>query len=74
MTELGRLDVLTKIGEDITYSDLDDKTHEQELSGYLVRSLDLETLIEAKEFANRPKDRDVLPRLRRFLDSMKARD
>ena len=71
-TDLGRLDLLTKICGDTTYSDLADETHVQELEGFMVRSLKLEMIIAAKEYANRPKDRDVLPRLRGFLESIKA--
>ena len=42
------------------YSDLLTRTHEYEISGLRVHAIDLPTLIEAKEIADRPKDRQAL--------------
>ncbi len=66
-TDLGPLDVLTIIGENLTYSDLLDNTNEHEIENFQVRALDLRTIIETKEYANRPKDQIALIYLRQTL-------
>ena len=68
LTDLGGLDVLLSIGEDLAYQDLVGRSSEYEVSGLRLRVLDLETVIESKEFADRDKDRAVLPILRRTLE------
>ena len=72
LTELGALDVLGVIGSGLTYKDLAGRTISYELGGLQVRVLELATVIETKEQANRDKDRAVLPVLRQTL-AMKAR-
>ncbi len=66
-TDLGDLDVIRSIGRDLTYSDLLRRSHEYRVSGLHVRAIDLPTLIEAKEIADRPKDRYALLFLRQTL-------
>jgi hypothetical protein len=44
------------------------------VAGIHLRVLDLETVIASKEFANRDKDRAVLPILRRTLELRKAQN
>ena len=68
LTDLGGLDVLRAIGDGLTYPDLVDRSSQFEVAGMRLRVLNLETVIESKEFANRDKDRAVLPILRRTLE------
>ena len=68
LTDLGLFDVLGELGEGFAYEDLLQRTHTFEMSGLRVRSLDLPTVIQLKELANRDKDRAVLPILRRTLE------
>ncbi len=70
-TELGALDVLGVIGKDLIYQDLAGRTRSYDLGEARVRVLELAAVIETKEFANREKDRAVLPVLRQTL-AMKA--
>lgn len=67
-TDLGPLDVLRRIGNELTYDELFDRSFDYEVGGLRLRVLDLETIIESKEFADREKDRAVLPILRRTLE------
>ncbi len=67
ITDLGDLDVLPAIGRDLDYGCLLERSVEYEVSDLRVRAIDLPTLIEAKEFANRPKDRHALLFLRETL-------
>jgi len=73
-TDLGKLDVLTRVGDNLTYFDLVENTKQYEVSGFSIQVLNLETIIKTKEHANRPKDRAVLGRLREFLDLQQTRD
>jgi hypothetical protein len=67
LTELGALDVLSVIGNGLTYQDLAARTILYELGEMRVRVLELKAVIETKEHANRDKDRAVLPVLRQTL-------
>lgn len=71
LTDLGGLDVLTSIGQDLTYQDLLCRSSMYEVAGLQVRVLDLDAIIETKAFADRDKDRAVLPILRRTLEVKK---
>lgn len=71
-TDLGDLDVLGRIGQDQTYSDLLDRTNRFEVGGLSVRVLDLEAVIETKRHANRDKDHAMMPVLLRTLDMKRA--
>lgn len=66
-TNLGALDVLSTVGNGLTYQDLESRTLLYELGDVNVRVLELAVVIETKEFANRDKDRAVLPVLRQTL-------
>lgn len=67
LTELGALDVLSVIGDGLTYQDLADRTVLFDLGEERVRVLELAAVIESKEQANRDKDRLILPVLRQTL-------
>lgn len=72
LTDLGGLDVLRAIGDGLIYADLVDRSSRYEVAGMYLRVLDLDTVIASKEFANRDKDRAVLPILRRTLELRRA--
>jgi hypothetical protein len=67
LTDLGALDILSSIGDGLTYHDLLGRTAIYELGQDRVRVLELAAVIETKEHANRDKDRAVLPVLRQTL-------
>jgi len=67
MTRLGPLDLPGIIGADHDYEDLLSHSAEFEVSGLLLRVLNLETLIKVKEEIGFEKDKAVLPLLRRTL-------
>jgi hypothetical protein len=66
-TRCGRLDVLRTVGAELGYDDLLGNTAQLAVEELQVRVLDLATIIESKEHANRPKDRYQLPFLRQLL-------
>lgn len=69
LTRLGPLDVLGAIGNNRRYVDLLPTTVEMEIApGFLVRVLDLPTLIAVKEEVGGEKDIAVLPILRATLE------
>lgn len=72
LTDLGGLDVLTTIGQDRTYQDLIGRSSKYEVAGMHLQVLNLEAIIESKAFANREKDRAVLPILNRTLELKKT--
>jgi hypothetical protein len=67
LTDLGALDVLSAIGNGLTYQDLVGRTLVYELGEHRVRVLELAAVIETKQQANRDKDRAVLPVLQQTL-------
>jgi hypothetical protein len=67
-TRFADLDVLGTIFADTVYDDLIADTVEMALDDVTIRVLHLERLIQAKEFAGRPKDLAVLPALRAALN------
>ena len=71
-TDAGDLDLLQRIGKDLHYADLVHRSVEYALEDLRVRAIDLETLIEAKEVAGRPKDRYALQFLRPLLDMARS--
>jgi predicted nucleotidyltransferase len=73
-TDHGDLDLLRNIGADLEYADLLPRTIEYDLGGLSVRAIDVETLIESKAFADRPKDRYALPFLHELLRLRRSRD
>jgi len=66
-TRLGKLDLLQKIGDGATFSDLLPRCETFEIADLRLPVIPLEVLIESKEIANRPKDRQALPFLRQLL-------
>ena len=66
-TRFADLDVLGTIFADTPYEDLIADAIEVELADVTIRVLHLARLIQAKEFAARPKDLAVLPALRAAL-------
>ncbi|HEX3528028.1 MAG TPA: hypothetical protein VH988_13270 [Thermoanaerobaculia bacterium] len=68
LTELGALDLLGSIGNGLTYQDLAGRTVVYALGQERVHVLELAAVIEMKRFANRDKDRAVLPVLQRTLE------
>ncbi len=74
-TKHGDLDVLGTIEEAVVYDDVVGHIIEVEIGDFRVLALDLERLIQAKEFAGRPKDLATLPVLRATLAEIrKSRD
>ncbi len=67
LTDLGALDLLTCIGPGLAYADLRERIIGYQLGDDRVQVLALDAVIEAKEFADRPKDHAVLPVLRQTL-------
>ncbi len=67
LTDLGALDLLTTIGNGLTCADLRSRTVGYQLGDEQVRVLALDAVIEAKEYADRPKDHATLPVLRQTL-------
>ncbi len=69
-TDAGDLDILADIpdrrGRRLRYDDLVSRAQQLNLGGTIVQVADLEDIIASKEWANRPKDRDALPELRRL--------
>jgi predicted nucleotidyltransferase len=70
-TKHGDLDVLGTIDDTVVYDDVLGHTIEVEISDFRVLALDLERVIQAKEFAGRPKDLATLPVLRATLAELK---
>ncbi|HYN31709.1 MAG TPA: hypothetical protein VES40_03725 [Ilumatobacteraceae bacterium] len=69
MTDAGPLDVLTELpvaGGRRTFADLEQRTTDVEFSGVIVRIASLDGIIDSKSHADRPKDRDALPELRKL--------
>lgn len=67
-TDLGALDVLPTVGAGLAYADLIERTEEYEISGFTVRALNVEALIETKEHAGRSKDKHALLFLKEILE------
>lgn len=61
------MDLLQTIGQEERFSDLTNKAVDYDLGSLRVKAIDLETLIAAKTFANRAKDRHSLPFLRELF-------
>ncbi|NJL28626.1 MAG: hypothetical protein HC897_12420 [Thermoanaerobaculia bacterium] len=66
-TSCGRVDVLRTVGKDLGYHELVKRSRMLDVAELSVRVLDLETIIETKEHADRPKDRYQLLFLRQLL-------
>lgn len=72
-TDAGDLDVLVNIpdrdGKRRSYEEVWASSVRGILEGVEIRILSIDDLIDSKEWANRPKDREALPELRRLRDS-----
>jgi hypothetical protein len=66
-TNQGYIDLLSEIGDHRTYEDVVTRSQWLSLGDFSVQVADLETVIESKVFANRPKDRAMLDVLRETL-------
>ncbi len=73
-TSCGRVDLLRTVGKDLVYHDLVERSRVFDVAEFQVRALDLETIIETKEHADRPKDRYQLPFLRQLLAEIQRLD
>ena len=73
-TSCGRVDVLRTVGNNLAFEDLVANSRELEVEEFRVRVLDLPTIIETKEHADRPKDQYQLPFLRQLLAELRRRD
>ncbi|MEM1206063.1 MAG: nucleotidyltransferase [Acidobacteriota bacterium] len=70
-TTLGRIDLLSYLGDDQVYPDLLGRSQVMEIEDLQVRVLDLDAIIETKEQADRPKDRYQLPFLRQLAEELR---
>ncbi len=72
-TDAGDMDVLADIpdraGRHLSYEELASRSAELRFHGVVVRVADLDDVIASKEWADRPKDREALPELRRLRDA-----
>jgi len=66
-TSCGRVDLLRTVGKDLLYDALIERSRVLDVAELRVRVLDLEAIIETKEYADRPKDRYQLLFLRQLL-------
>jgi predicted nucleotidyltransferase len=62
-TDLGQLDVLGELPGVGTYQEIRERSVEVDMFGMPCRVLDIDTLIAAKRFANRPKDMPAVQEL-----------
>jgi hypothetical protein len=73
MTDAGAFDVLSGLrdsaGRIVPYGELVQRERVIEGRGFAVHVVALEDIIAAKEYANRPKDREALPELRAIRDA-----
>jgi len=73
-TDAGRFDVLMDIpardGRRLRYEDVLDSVVTVEINGAVLRVASLDVIIASKEWADRPKDHQALPELRRLRDGL----
>lgn len=72
-TDLGLLDVLGEVPGIGRYDELKDRTVEMAFQHVQCRVLDLETLIAAKQFAGRDKDKPAVHELQAIQQALKQR-
>jgi hypothetical protein len=77
MTDAGAFDVLSGLeapdGHLVPYEELAERASHLQGNGFVVRVASLEDIIMAKERADRSKDRNALPELRKLRD-VRSRD
>ena len=66
-TRYGRLDLMRTIGDDLGYEQIVDRSRVFDVEEFRIQVLGLETIIETKKQADRPKDRYQLPFLHQLL-------
>jgi hypothetical protein len=73
MTDAGPFDVLAGLeasdGRLVPYEELAERATTLQSDKFTVRAASLDDIIQAKEHANRPKDREALPELRAIRDT-----
>jgi hypothetical protein len=73
MTDAGAFDILAGLeaadGRLVPYEELIERATTLQAHGFVIRAASLDDIIEAKERANRPKDREGLPELRAIRDA-----
>ncbi len=78
MTDAGPFDVLAGLeatnGRLVPYEELAERANEIQGDGFVIRAASLEDIIIAKERADRVKDREALPELRKLRDARKSDD
>jgi predicted nucleotidyltransferase len=71
-TDAGDLDVLANLrdvaGRSVDFAELAVRSSHTVIDGVVVRLAALDDVIQSKQFADRPKDRDALPELKRLRD------
>jgi hypothetical protein len=70
-TDAGDLDVLTEVAHQdgpAGYEQLESRSVALQLGAIAIRLISIDDLIASKEAANRPKDHEALPELRRLRD------
>ncbi|MFV0309070.1 MAG: nucleotidyl transferase AbiEii/AbiGii toxin family protein [Desertimonas sp.] len=76
-TDRGDLDVLNDMpasdGTRLRYAELAGRAEERTIDGFVVRVANLDDIIASKIWADRPKDRDALPELRRLSGEARGR-
>lgn len=74
MTDAGPIDILRELrdrrGADVGFDSLRQRSVDQEIGGVVVHVAGLDDIIAAKEHADRDKDRQALPELRRLRDHL----
>ena len=68
-TDAGPLDVLRELpvaGGRRTFDELVQRSTDVDVSGVVIKLASLDDIIDSKTHANRPKDREALPELRRL--------
>jgi len=78
MTDAGPIDILFELrdrrGADVGFDSLRQRSVDQEIGGVVVHVAGLDDIIAAKEHADRDKDRQALPELRRLRDHLAGTD
>lgn len=73
VTDLGRIDILGELPGICSYEEAHRTGVELEARGIRLRVLDIDKLIAAKRFANRPKDRPAVDELELIREMMRKR-
>ena len=78
MTDAGPIDILRELrdrrGAGVGFDSLRQRSVDQDIGGVVVHVAGLDDIIAAKEHADRDKDRQALPELRRLRDHLPGTD